>query len=118
MTMNEIAKNIRERVKWVLTLVLVVAPCPVFADCKITDSPYKFEVVCSGKESAANSTPPASGNKAGKTKSTTIDARTVIVMSEEEHRIMESRNKLDGDRIKRKSGKVGKKTGAGQQSNT
>jgi hypothetical protein len=93
-----------------IVLVLIVVPCTVFADCKITDSPYKFEVVCSGYNPMS---PPTDSTKNTKIAKRSSKAKKVnfgdkkretptVVMNEEELQFMQKRNRQDGYRSKLK----------------
>ncbi|MDD2900339.1 MAG: hypothetical protein PHI31_16715 [Desulfuromonadaceae bacterium] len=93
-------------------LILFVLPCSADADCILTDTPYKFEVVCSGNDPTH---PPADSKKKSKTvkKSSrkpgkiNFEERTGttshIDMSDEEMHMMQTNNALDGYRIRRKT---------------
>lgn len=94
-----------------------VVPNTVFGDCKITDTYGKFEVVCSGEESSGNPTPSAAKTKKVKSRKAGSESQSVIVMNEEEMRIMKTNNQLDGYRNKRKAReKTSEKNGDGHLS--
>lgn len=108
-------------------LVLIVVPCTVFADCIITDTPYKYEVVCSGYNPMSPPTDSKRNTKIAKKSSKTgkvnykgrESVTTTVVMNEEESQYMQTRNQQDGYRGKRKPREQPtKKTGAGQNNNT
>jgi len=91
-------------------LILLIMPQVVFADCILTDFPYKYGVVCSGYNPMS---PPADSKKktkiakkSGKTKKVYIgdieSAGQAVVMSEEELQYMLARNRMDGYRGKQK----------------
>ena len=82
----------------------LVVPATVFADCKLTDTDEKFEVVCFGKDPYVSSPSTASRPNGGKTIKARSEARSVIAMNEEEIRMMEKNNHYDSSRGKRTSG--------------
>jgi hypothetical protein len=89
--------------------LLFILPNTVFADCVLTDTPYKFEVVCSGYNPLS---PPIASKKntktskkvSSKSKKASIADRegitSAVGMTEEELKIMQARNKMDGYRGK------------------
>jgi hypothetical protein len=94
-----------------ILLLLIALSCTAFADCIITDTPYKFEVVCSGYDPTA---PPTSSKK--NTKNAKRSARATkanfesrtdrmpnLVMNEEEEQFAQTRNRQDGYRGNRKT---------------
>jgi len=108
-------------------LVLIFVPCTVLADCIITDTPYKFEVVCSGYNPMSPPTESKKNKKiakrSNKAKKVTYEGREsvtpAVVMNVEESQFMQTRNQQDGYRGKRKPREQPtKKTGAGQNNNT
>jgi len=101
-----------------LFLMLVVVPYTVFAECKIIDTPEKYEVVCSGPDSM----PLASDSKkiarklktAGTSKKVNFEDRKktmqTVAMNDEESQFMLARNRQDGYGGKAKPGEhTGKK---------
>lgn len=107
-------------------MMLMVVPYMVYAECKITDTTEKFEVVCSGPNAYA----PASDSK----KSTKITKRVrkakrinyedresampTVVMNGLESQFMLTRNRQEGYRDKRKpKEQAGKKAVDGQDRN-
>ena len=101
-----------------ITLICIAVPYTACADCKITDTSEKFEVVCFDLKAAS----PASASKKKahtqrgvyKAKKVNFEERVttmqVVVMSAEESQFMQIRNQQDGLRVKRKSGeRPGKK---------
>ena len=87
----------------VIVMALVV-PNSVFGICKITDTDEKFEVVCSGKESSGDLASVATKTNARNGKKAKFDSQLSIAMNKEEKKIMETNNRLDGYRNRRKSG--------------
>jgi hypothetical protein len=93
-------------------MMLMVVPYIVSADCKMTDTTDKFEVVCSGADSyayaaASDSKKNSKGTKrARKAKRVNYEDRKsamqTIVMNDAESQSMLARNRLDGFRNKLK----------------
>ncbi|MBW4055783.1 MAG: hypothetical protein HIU83_10345 [Proteobacteria bacterium] len=92
-------------------LMLICVPITAFADCIITDTPYKFEVICSGYNPTYP--PTASTKKKIKTAKRTNRAKKAcfedrksvtqtVVMNAEELQFMQTRNRQDGYRGKQK----------------
>ncbi|NTW98828.1 MAG: hypothetical protein HGB35_02650 [Geobacteraceae bacterium] len=93
----------------ILLFLLVVIPYPVFADCILTEFPYS--VVCSGYDPTA---PPikkvskiAKGSRRGKTNNKVGIAdgegiTSALGMTEEELAFMQTNNKMDGYKGKKK----------------
>jgi hypothetical protein len=90
--------------------LLLFIPHTVFAGCILTESPEKFEIVCSGYNPM--SPPPDAKKKntrvakrSGKAKKVRFEDRESIAskvgMNEEELQFMQARNKMDGYRGKR-----------------
>jgi len=113
--------------RFLIFLVAIIVPCTVFADCIITDTPYKFEVVCSGYNPMSPPTDSKKNRKiakrSSKSKKVTYEGREsvtpTVVMNEEESQFMQIRNQQDGYRSKRNpKEQPTKKTGAGQNNNT
>ena len=99
-------------------LLLITAPYTAYADCIITDTSEKFEIVCSGPDPV---TPPLAEKKAkkayraDKTKKVNYEDRVSdmqeVVMNDVESQFMVTRNKQDGYRATRKPrGQTSKKT--------
>lgn len=86
----------------IIALTLVV-PNTVFGECKVTDLGGRYIVVCSGKEPSETVSSGVSKRKAGKPEKASFKSRSGIAMSEEERLIMETHNRLDGYRLKRKA---------------
>lgn len=92
-------------------MMIMVVPYMVYADCKITDTTEKFEVVCSGPDAYA----PASdltknAKKPGRVRKTKRgeyeDRESVIptvVMNDVESQFMLTRNRQDGYREQTKA---------------
>ncbi|MDD2310660.1 MAG: hypothetical protein PHH91_13870 [Desulfuromonadaceae bacterium] len=114
-------------------LVLIVVPCTVFAECRITDTQDKFEVVCSGYDpmfppTASKKSMDSKKNKkiatrSGKARKVSYEGRegvtSTVVMNEEELQFMQARNQQDGYRGKRKpKEQPTKKVGVGQNNST
>jgi hypothetical protein len=88
--------------------LLFSVPHIVFADCILTESPGKYEVVCSGY----NPMSPQTGSKmntkkstrSGKAKKSNYEDRESATMTagmnNEELQFMQARNKMDGYRAK------------------
>ena len=98
--------------------MLVVVPYTVFAECKIIDTPEKYEVVCSGPDSIS----PASDSKRKTRKLKTVrmskkvnfedrkNTMQTVAMNDEESQFMLTRNRQDGYGGKAKPGEhTGKK---------
>ena len=94
-----------------ILFLLFIIPNAVFADCIITDTPFKFEVVCSGnnpvsplKDSKNNTNTVKRSSKARKV---TIEGKepstSSVAMSERELQYMHARNQMDGYRAKRRT---------------
>jgi hypothetical protein len=87
-----------------IILLVSVAPCTVSADCIITDYSDKFEIVCSGFNpmdpptvSKKRTNTPHKSNKAKKVSFEASGGETLVnAMSEEELKIMQTRNRQDG----------------------
>ena len=106
-------------------ILLAIMPYTVYADCIITDTSEKFEVVCSGPDPIF----PAESKKntkktprAGKGKKINYEDRAEamgeVVMNDVESQFMVTRNKQDGYRPKHKSREqTSKQTVAGQDRN-
>ena len=84
-------------------VLAVILPNRALADCKITDTPEKFEVVCFGKVPTDNAPVKGTGSNSGKRKKALSDVHSVIAMNEEEIRMMEIHNQRDGFQGKRKT---------------
>jgi len=94
-------------------VLAVILPNMALADCKITDTPEKFEVVCFGKVPTDNAPAKITGWNGGKRKKALTDVHSVITMNEEEIRMMEIHHQRDGYRGTRKmKEKVREKKGA------
>ncbi len=91
-----------------ISLVAAVVMCTsrtVSADCKITDTDDKFEIVCTGGESAHKKTGKNVSQKNAVAEKQSLQARSVIKMNDEEVTFMETRNRQDGYRPSRKAHK-------------
>jgi hypothetical protein len=92
-----------------IILTLVTLPGTACADCVLTDSPYKFEVVCSGTDDKPQPPDIHKKSKNSKRSSTrkraTFDERVSgeapVEMSKEEILMMHANNTRDGSRVKR-----------------
>ncbi|MDD2271245.1 MAG: hypothetical protein PHP95_06110 [Desulfuromonadaceae bacterium] len=102
-------------------IMLAVMPCSVYADCIITDTSEKFEIVCSGPDPVSPAGATKNTRKAprtGKRKKLDYEERAgamqAVVMNDAESRFMELRNQQDGYRSKRRNAEqTTKKTVAG-----
>ena len=94
-------------IKKALFLLLII-PGVVSADCIITDTPFKFEVVCSGNNPVS---PPGdskinrnAAKRSGKAGKVTVEGKesstSSVAMSERELQYMHARNQMDGYRAK------------------
>lgn len=94
-------------IKTALFLLLLI-PGVASADCIITDTPFKFEVVCSGTNPVS---PPGdtktnrnTAKRSGKTAKVTVEGKEPstpsVAMSERELQYMLARNQMDGYRAK------------------
>lgn len=92
-----------------ILLILIAMPWTAFADCIITDTPYKFEVVCSGSNKISTPIASKSNTKTAKgpskAKKADYEGREIvtatIAMNEEESQFMQTRNSQDGYQAKR-----------------
>lgn len=128
MVLNPDKGGNKRMIRLSIFLILIIVPCTVFADCKITDTPYKFEVVCSGYNPMYPS--PTVSKKKKKTAKRSRRVKKAdfedkeretptIVMSAEESQFMQTRNRQDGYRGKRNlTDQTIKKTGARENHNT
>ncbi|MHB8058986.1 MAG: hypothetical protein ACYDHC_13990 [Desulfuromonadaceae bacterium] len=99
-------------------LLLITAPYTVCADCIITDTSEKFEIVCSGPDPMTTPLAKKKAKKAyraDKTKKVNYEDRMSdmqeVVMNETESQFMVTRNKQDGYRATRKPrGQTSKKS--------
>lgn len=91
---------------FLIVSMLIVVPCTVFGECKITDTPYKYEIICSGYNPMS---PPIVAMKntkitkrSSKTRKVSYEKREsvtpTVVMSEVELKFMKTRNRQDGYR--------------------
>lgn len=85
-----------------MTLFFLV-PCTALADCILTDTPYKFEIVCSGYNPSKPTTDvlnKKTGKRPHKARNVFIEEKTSetppIIMTEEELQIMQTKNRQDG----------------------
>ena len=84
-------------------IFILLVPYTVFADCILTDTPYKFEIVCSGYNSIQPSTHvpnKKAENRSHKSRKVYVTEKASetppIVMTEEELQIMQTKNRQDG----------------------
>lgn len=106
-------------------ILLAVMPCLAYADCIITDTSEKFEIVCSGPDPVSPTGATKNSKRAPRTgKRRKLDyeerggAMQAVVMNDAESRFMELRNQQDGYRSKRRNAdQTTKKTIAGSGHN-
>ena len=106
-------------------LLLITVPYTAYADCIITDTSEKFEIVCSGPDPMTSPLAKKKAKKAyraGKTKKVNYEDRVsdmqAVVMNDVESQFMVTRNKQDGYRATRKPREqTSKKTDASQDRN-
>lgn len=97
---------------YMIVLMQFGVPFRSFADCILTDTPYKFEVVCSGYNptapvSVVHRTLNSGSKSAGFRKANSVrDEKSgpADFMTDEEVRFMDTRNRQDGVRQKQRSG--------------
>jgi len=97
--------------KSISIFLMLIVPHIVFAGCILTESPDKFEVVCSGYNPMSPPTDSKKKNsrvsmpkRSGKVKKVHFEDRegmaSNVGMNEEELQFMQARNKMDGYRGK------------------
>ncbi len=89
-----------------LALVAALVMCTartVSADCKITDNDEKFEIVCSGGADAQKKSGKRVTQHKVAVEKGSLHTHSVVKMSAEELKFMETRNRQDGYRKSRKT---------------